>query len=125
MSSPRSGARGLTDFMFDLPSSVPMLELMGRQHAHLQTKWKPNDLNDLVYLSVSIAYCDIVVTERRWSAMLAQIDVHSRTGTIVLGKLTELPAALEAPDPPDAIVRPRACLRLRSAGLKLVIALST
>jgi flagellar motor switch/type III secretory pathway protein FliN len=88
------GRQGLTDFMFDLPSRVALLELMWRQHADLQTTWKPNDLNDLVYLSAAIGYCDIVVTERRWSAMLAQIDVRSRTGTTVLGKLAELPVAL-------------------------------
>lgn len=93
------GRQGLTDFMFDLPSRVALLELMWRQHADLQTKWKPNDLNDLVYLSAAIGYCDIVVTERRWSAMLAQIDVRSMTGTTVLGKLAELPAALETRDP--------------------------
>lgn len=92
------GRQGLTEFMFDLPSRAALLELMWRQHGDLQTKWKGNDLNDLVYLSAAIGYCDIVVTERRWSAMLGQIDVRSRTGTIVLGKLAELPAALEAPD---------------------------
>lgn len=93
------GRQGLTDVMFDLPSRVAMLELMWRQHADLQSKWKPNDLNDLVYLSAAIGYCDVVVTERRWSAMLAQIDIRSKTGTIVLGKLAELPAALQAPNP--------------------------
>ena len=93
------GRQGLTDFILDLPSRVALLELMWRQHADLQTKWQANDLNDLVYLSAAIGYCDIVVTERRWAAMLTQIDVRSRTGTIVLGKLAELTAALEAPAP--------------------------
>ncbi|MGO9900997.1 MAG: hypothetical protein ACLP0J_15190 [Solirubrobacteraceae bacterium] len=92
------GRQGLTDFMFDLPSRVALLELTWRQHADLQTKWKPNDLNDLVYLSAAIGYCDIVVTERRWNAMLAQIDVRLKTGTTVLGKLADLPEALKVPD---------------------------
>jgi hypothetical protein len=92
------GRQGLIEFMFDLPSRVALLELMWRQHGDLQTKWKSNDLNDLVYLSTAIGYCDIVVTERRWSAMLGQIDVRSKTGTIVLGKLAQLPEALEEPD---------------------------
>ncbi len=93
------GRQGLTDFMFDLPSRVALLELMWRQHADLHTNWKPNDLNDLVYLSVAIGYCDIVVTERRWAAMLGQLDVRSKTGATVLGKLAELPATLAAPVP--------------------------
>jgi hypothetical protein len=86
---------GLIDFMLDLPSRVALLELMWRQHADLGTKWVANDLNDLVYLSAAIGYCDIVVTERRWSAILNSTDVPSRTATVVLAKLADLPAHLE------------------------------
>jgi hypothetical protein len=88
------GRDGLTSFMLDLPSRVALLELMSRQHGDLGTKWVGNDLNDLVYLSAAIGYCDIVVTERRWSAMLNASDVPARTGTVVLAKLVDLPAEL-------------------------------
>jgi hypothetical protein len=90
------GREGVTDFMLDLPSRTALLELMWLQHGDLRTKWKPNDLNDLVYLSAAVGYCDIVVTERRWAAMLNGTDVPSRTGTVVLSKLADLPAALAA-----------------------------
>jgi hypothetical protein len=86
----------LMAFMLDLPSRVALLELMWRQHADLGTRWVANDLNDLVYLSAAIGYCDIVVTERKWSAILNSTDVPSQTGTVVLAKLAELPAALAA-----------------------------
>jgi len=84
----------LIALMLDLPSRVALLELMTRQHADLGTKWVANDLNDLVYLSAAIGYCDIVVTERKWSAIINSTDVPARTGTVVLAKLAELPAAL-------------------------------
>ena len=93
------GRDGLTDFMRDLPSRVALLELMLRQHRDLETKWKANDLNDLVYLSAAIGYCDIVVTERRWSAMLNQTVVPTDTGTVILGKLSDLPDALRRSAP--------------------------
>jgi hypothetical protein len=86
--------KDLIAFMLDLPSRVALLELMTRQHADLRTNWVANDLNDLVYLSAAIGYCDIVVTERKWSAILNSTDVPARTGTVVLAKLAELPAAL-------------------------------
>jgi hypothetical protein len=56
-----------------------------------------NDLNDLVYLSAAIGYCDMVVTERKWSAILSSTDVPARTGTVVLAKLAELPAPPPGP----------------------------
>ena len=62
------GADGLTDFMLDLPSRAGLLELAWQQHANSDTRWEANDLNDLVFLSVAVGYCDIVVTERRWAA---------------------------------------------------------
>jgi hypothetical protein len=88
------GADGLTDFMLDLPSRVGLLEMTWQQHANPQTRWAPNDLNDLVFLSLAVGYCDVVVTERRWHHMLTRNDVCKRLGTVVLRRLADLPEVL-------------------------------
>jgi hypothetical protein len=88
------GADGLTDFMLDLPRRAGLLELVWQQHASSDTRWEPNDLNDLVLLSVAVGYCDIVVTERRWRHMFDRSPIGKRPGTLVLQRLAELPEAL-------------------------------
>ncbi len=75
------GGHELTQFMRDLPSRDALLELATVQHHNPQTRWHPNDLNDLVYISLAVGYCDVVVTERRWAANLNTSDVPSRRGT--------------------------------------------
>jgi len=87
------GPEGLTEFLRDLPSRAGGLELMWRQHDNPETRWHPNDLNDIAYLSVALAYCDVLVTERRWAHMFNQSDLPVRFETTVLtslGDLTEL-----------------------------------
>ena len=88
------GADGLTEFMLDLPSRAGLLELAWQQHANSDTRWEPNDLNDLVYLSVAVGYCDIVVTERRWRHMFNRSPIGKQPGTLVLSRLADLPEAL-------------------------------
>ena len=88
------GAYGLTDFMLDLPSRAGLLELAWQQHANDDTLWQANDLNDLVFLSVAIGYCDIVVTERRGRHMFNRSPIGKRPETLVLSRLADLPQAL-------------------------------
>jgi len=87
-------AEGTTDLMLDLPSRAPGLELMWRQHDNTQTTWQPNDMTDIGYLSAAVAYCDVVVTERKWAAMLNQRGLASRFGTTVISDLTDLTEVL-------------------------------
>jgi hypothetical protein len=84
------GPDEVTAFMLDLPSRAAGLELMWRQFDNPQTTWKPNDLIDIGYLSCAVAYCDIVVTERKWTHMLNQTDVPNRLGTTVISDLNDL-----------------------------------
>jgi hypothetical protein len=88
------GGDGITEFMMDLPSRVGLLELMTRQHRNPQTVWHANDRNDLVYTSLAVGYCDIVVIERRWAANLNHSDVPARMGTTILRRLQDLPKAV-------------------------------
>jgi hypothetical protein len=84
------GAEGITELMLDLPTRAAALELMWRQHDNTQTAWKPNDMNDIGYLSTAVAYCDVVVTERKWTHMLNQSGVARRSGTTVISDLADL-----------------------------------
>jgi hypothetical protein len=87
-------ADGTTDLMLDLPSRAPALELMWRQHDNTQTTWEPNDMTDIGYLSTAVAYCDVVVTERKWEHMLNQSGVAQRFGTTVISNLADLTEVL-------------------------------
>jgi hypothetical protein len=84
------GADEVTAFMRDLPSHDAGLEFMWRQFDNQQTRWTPNDLIDVGYLSCAVAYCDIVVTERKWTHMLNHSDVPERLGTTVISDLNDL-----------------------------------
>jgi hypothetical protein len=84
------GADDWADFLLDLPSRAPGLELMWRQHDNTQTTWHPNDMTDIGYLSAAVAYCDVVVTERKWAAMLNNSGVARRFGTTVISNLADL-----------------------------------
>jgi len=88
------GADEVTAFMLDLPSRAAGLELMWRQFDNPQTKWKPNDLIDIGYLSCAVAYCDVVVTERKWEHMFNQSGVAQRLDTTVISDLTDLTEVL-------------------------------
>ena len=89
-------ADGATELMLDLPTRAASLELMWRQHDNTETTWTPNDMNDIGYLSTAIAYCDIVVTERKWTHMLNQSGVARRSGTTVISDLADLTELLVA-----------------------------
>lgn len=50
----------------------------------IDRKWKPNDLHDVIGLSVAIPYCDIVVTEKQWRhlARTEHLDREYETNVI-------------------------------------------
>ena len=74
----------------DLPSRAPGFELTRLQHDNQQTTWKPNDMTDIGYLSVAVGYCNIVVTEKKWTDLLNRKDFVKRFGTTVIDDLAKL-----------------------------------
>jgi hypothetical protein len=84
------GRDGVTDLLLDLPSRAAGHRMMWWQHDNSQTEWKPNDLNDIAYLSVAVGYCDVVVTERKWTHILKASGAAEHAGTIVTSKLEDL-----------------------------------
>jgi hypothetical protein len=85
-----NGPEGVSNFMLDLPSRAPGFELMRLQHDNQQTAWKPNDMTDIGYLSVAVGYCDIVVTENKWTDLLNRKGFAKRFRTTVINDLAEL-----------------------------------
>lgn len=49
-----------------------------------------NDIWDLTYLAVAVPYCDIVVTERRWSNILNEGQIGEMYGTKIISKIKDL-----------------------------------
>lgn len=90
------GPKEGVEFVLDLPTRAAGLELLCRQHDNPQTVWEANDMADIGFLSTAVAYCDIVVTERKWTAMLNQSGAATRAGTTVTDDLTDLVELLVA-----------------------------
>jgi hypothetical protein len=85
------GQDGLTAFMLSMPRRGAAMQLRQRRFRELHQKWKPNDLNDIAYLSLSLAYCDVLVTERQWTHRMRQAKLDEQYGTVVIADLRELP----------------------------------
>lgn len=86
-------ARRFTDSM---PSADVHISLLTAAHSNPQTQWTPNDIFDMDALSVAVAYCDVVVTERHATHLLHAGRVADRLGTQVFGALDQLVDLLDA-----------------------------
>jgi hypothetical protein len=54
-------------------------------------------MNDLGYLSAAVAYCDVVVTERKWTALLTdRTEAPKPFGTTVIKNVNDLDSLLAA-----------------------------
>jgi hypothetical protein len=73
-----------------MPSADVCVTLLTSGHRNPQTAWTPNDIFDIDALSVAVAYCDVVVTERHASRTLQVAGAPKRLGTIVVTALDEL-----------------------------------
>lgn len=73
-----------------------MSELRRVRLRNPQQPWKRNDLNDLLFLSIAVPYCDVVVTERQWARHINQLGLAQQHGTTVLHDLTDLTEVLSA-----------------------------
>lgn len=89
-------AEGMTGLLMDLPSRAVAYELRRLRHQSRDTKWKPNDLEDVASLSVAIPYCDVVVTEKQWCHNAGRAKLDRRFNTVILHDLKDLAAVLVA-----------------------------
>lgn len=84
-------SRRLVDAM---PSADVCVSLMTEYHRNPHTAWKPNDIFDIDALSIAVAYCDVVVTDKKACHELHVSDVPDRLETPVFWKLDDLVAWL-------------------------------
>lgn len=88
------GANGLTDFMLSMPWRGAVLSVRQRRHREAHQKWKDNDLNDISYLNLGLAYCDVLVAEKQWVSRMLAAKLDKRCNTVVLSDLKALPQYL-------------------------------
>lgn len=89
------GKEGMTQFMLDLPTFASFWELRFRRHRE-RRPWTGNDLRDLQSLVPAIVHCDVVVTERNWTAVIRATGRDEKYGTVVAANIAELPKLLAA-----------------------------
>jgi hypothetical protein len=73
-----------------MPSRWVEMMLRRQRQANAQKAWHGNDLNDVTALAIAVPYCDAVVTERSWSALLNAVRVPQRFGTVVTPRLEDV-----------------------------------
>jgi hypothetical protein len=73
-----------------IPSRWVEMKLRQQRQANPQKVWQGNDLNDVTALAIAVPYCDMVVIERSWSAMLAAAKVPERFGPTVTPRLQDV-----------------------------------
>jgi hypothetical protein len=60
----------VTQFLKSMPVSNCLFELSFFRDMQRQRRVQPNDLNDITSLSVALSYCDVVLTEPMWQAVI-------------------------------------------------------
>lgn len=84
------------DVIDAIPSRWVEMKLRHQRQANPQKQWEGNDLNDVTALAIAVPYCNVTVTERSWSSMLAAARVPARFGHVVVPKLQDLVDLLRA-----------------------------
>lgn len=90
------GARGLLEFVDDLPTRYVTNVLRRAKHMQRQQPWEPNDFIDIVALPVPAVYCDIVVTEKQWVHHLRLGKIEERFETQLLSDTAKLADVVDA-----------------------------
>jgi hypothetical protein len=62
----------------------------------MQRRIQPNDLHDILSLSIAIPYSNVVVTERMWQSAIIRTKLDKLYGTVVLKSTKQLAPILES-----------------------------
>ena len=79
-----------------LPAAGLFREMMCDRHTDRGTRWKPNDLIDMVYLTCAAGYADFVVCERTMGSILTQGLRRLDRPTQLFSKLADAASVIEA-----------------------------
>ena len=74
-----------------MPSFDVSVTLKSSLHRDANHEWTNNDIFDIKALSLTIPYCDVVVTDNAMCSHVMRNNLPQRYATIVISKLTELP----------------------------------
>ena len=81
-------ARNAFDSMPSFDASVTLKTSIHRNGRH---HWRNNHIHDIHALSVTLPYCDIVVTDREMASLASQSKLTERLKTTVLRSILDLP----------------------------------
>ncbi len=90
-----SDENSIIGFLHTVPTSFCNVELSFYRDEQMQRKVQPNDLNDIMMLSIAIPYTDAVVTERMWYRAITQNKLDRLRPTRAFSKLRDLDAWLK------------------------------
>jgi hypothetical protein len=79
-----------------LPATGLYREVLYAKHLDAGTKWRPNDLEDMVYLSCAAGYADFVVCERHMRGLLDQGQRRLGRPRTVFARLRDAIPAIQA-----------------------------
>ena len=85
-------------FVDAMPMSDAMVSLLTAAHRNPTTSWSGRTIFDIDALSLAVAYCDIVVTERHFGHWLRVEGLAGRLGTQVVTNLHDLLACVSRTD---------------------------
>lgn len=80
------------ELLDSLPSFDVAVTLKTAYHRDANHRWTTNDIHDIDALGSTLPYCDVVITDRAVAAHANATGLANRLGTVVLGRLADLPA---------------------------------
>ncbi len=83
-------------FFRSMPTSYCNVQLTIFRDMQAKRMIQPNDLHDIMSLSIAIPYSDVVITERMWQSAINQTRLDSLYQTIVLRSVKALPTILDS-----------------------------
>jgi hypothetical protein len=85
----------LIRFFQTMPTSYCIAQLTLYRDMQTERKIQPNDMHDIMSLSMAIPYSDVVVTERMWQTAITQTKLDSLYQTTALKSVLELALVLD------------------------------
>jgi hypothetical protein len=83
---------GCSTLLQDVRSRWVLFEM--RRDLHARGIHEEGDIRDLAALSIAVAYCDVVVTEKQWVHVLRQAKVDELMQTTLLSSAADLPGVI-------------------------------
>jgi hypothetical protein len=85
----------IIQFFLSLPTSYCVVQLSRYRDMQRGRKISPNDMNDIMSLSIAIPYSDVVVTETMWQHAIIQTKLDELRPTIISRSSNELARILD------------------------------